>query len=115
MPYKDPEAAKAAKARHYQKNKALYQGKAQEQRRVREQYVFDLKSVTPCVDCNVVYHPCQMQYDHISDDKVASVSDLIRYSTLGAVKLEISKCELVCSNCHSMRTWLRKSKHILGP
>ena len=113
MPYKNPEAAKAAKARHYQKNKALYLGKAQEARQVREQYVFDLKSTTACVDCNTIYHPCQMQYDHINDDKVASVSDLIRYSTLAAVKLEISKCELVCANCHMMRTWLRKSKHIL--
>lgn len=108
MPIKDEEARKAYARQHYLENKALYQNRGRKQRAEREAYVFQLKIQNPCVDCGENYHPCQMQYDHIGTDKVASVSDMIRNHTLARVKLEIAKCELVCANCHAMRTWQRK-------
>lgn len=108
MPFTDEEARKEYARQHYLDNKAAYAERRKRARREREQHVFDLKAAGSCVDCGQQYHPCQMQYDHIGTDKIASVSDLIRNATLAKVVAEIAKCELVCANCHSMRTWLRK-------
>lgn len=110
MPYKDEDIRKAYARRHYQNRIEAYAAKNKSARLEREEYVFNLKATSPCIDCNQYFHPCQMQYDHTGSDKVASISDLIRNSTLTAIKLEIEKCELVCSNCHAMRTWLGKTK-----
>jgi len=49
-----------------------------------------------------------MQFDHIGTDKVASISDLVRNKGMKVLQAELLKCELVCSNCHALRTWKRK-------
>ena len=48
-----------------------------------------------------------MQFDHIGTDKISSVSRLVSGRSRQAVLDEIEKCELVCANCHSIRTWHR--------
>jgi len=94
---------------HYLQNKDKYADRSKQRRAEKEAYVRTLKESNPCVDCGKKYLACQMQYDHIGSDKVASVSDLIRSSTMAKIKEEIAKCELVCSNCHALRTWKRKT------
>jgi hypothetical protein len=64
----------------------------------------------PCGDCGLCYHPAAMQWDHLPlYDKVDCVSNLMRTSR-GRQKVieEIAKCELVCANCHAIRTWTRR-------
>lgn len=49
-----------------------------------------------------------MQFDHLRDKK-ANVSNMIRSDySWEAIKLEILKCEVVCANCHAVRTKTRK-------
>lgn len=50
-----------------------------------------------------------MQFDHINDDKDDCVARIANacYS-LARLQREIDKCELVCANCHAVRTWERK-------
>lgn len=108
MGYKDKEKQRAAQAAWYQKNKAMYTERTRQRRKDLTAYVTELKESNPCVDCGQFYKGCQMQYDHIGTDKVKSVSDTIRYNTLPKVLEEIAKCELVCANCHALRTWQRK-------
>lgn len=60
----------------------------------------------PCVDCKQTFHPCVMEFDHVKPGKVNKVSSLMRCS-MKTILEEIEKCELVCSNCHSLRTWKR--------
>ena len=65
--------------------------------------MIELKS-HPCTDCGLKYHPCVMDFDHMPEfEKTYSVSDM-SYKSLDSVRKEIEKCELVCSNCHRMRT-----------
>ena len=53
-----------------------------------------------------------MQFDHLNTlDKVKEVSSLTSTGTLESVKKEISKCELVCANCHAERTYRRGYMH----
>lgn len=67
-----------------------------------------LKTNTPCADCGGQFHPCAMDYDHVKGAKLMSVSSLVaRGQPWSLIQEEIDKCELVCSNCHRVRTWKR--------
>jgi hypothetical protein len=62
-----------------------------------------------CVDCGYNKHAIALQFDHISDDKKDSVSNLIRTDyAWSTIMKEIDKCEVVCANCHAIRTRNRK-------
>ncbi len=63
----------------------------------------ELKS-NPCVDCNKTFLPIAMDFDHIKD-KIRPIARML--STAYKIELileEIKKCELVCANCHRIRT-----------
>ncbi len=64
----------------------------------------------PCCDCGIKYPPHVMDFDHRdSDIKIGSISWLAFHDTANLEKiiLEIEKCDLVCANCHRMRTYDR--------
>lgn len=66
----------------------------------------------PCNDCGGKFDPVCMQWDHLPQySKSANVSNLAKTGRKSAVLAEIKKCELVCANCHALRT---KNRHILG-
>jgi hypothetical protein len=79
--------------------------KATRERRARgTAYVDELKS-RPCVDCGVRYPPYVMDFDHVRGEKSLNLSRL-RNSRLAWSRLvaEREKREVVCANCHRMRT-----------
>ena len=62
----------------------------------------------PCTDCNKIFHFSAMHYDHIEDNKIFNVANLIvRGFKRETIQNEIDKCELVCANCHALRTYTR--------
>lgn len=64
----------------------------------------------PCADCQGWYEPCQMDFDHKPGyKKVRNVSQLIRHSIRNLFN-EIKKCDLVCANCHRLRTQKRNQR-----
>jgi hypothetical protein len=71
-------------------------------------YVMAIKSSTPCADCKRGFAPCQMDFDHVRGQKTAGISRLMDADRL-TLDLEIAKCELVCANCHRIRTWSVRS------
>ena len=60
----------------------------------------------PCADCGVRYPSYVMDFDHVWGTKVEKVSDMALGST-EKLQEEISKCEVVCANCHRERTYQR--------
>lgn len=64
-------------------------------------YVQDIKSNSKC-DCGESYWAC-LDFHHIkSEDKILGIGEMIRnkmYSIEDIIK-EISKCRIMCSNCH---------------
>lgn len=57
----------------------------------------------PCADCRTKYPPECMDFDHVVGPKLFKIGDSVgrtRETTLA----EIAKCELVCANCHRIRT-----------
>jgi L-lysine 2,3-aminomutase len=65
----------------------------------------------PCTDCKMTYPSYVMDFDHVNEgDKVMNVAKLISQDyPLRVILEEIDKCELVCSNCHRIRTHTRKT------
>ncbi len=62
----------------------------------------------PCADCGERFPPEVMEFDHVTDDKAYDVSYLMRSGAAEETILaEIAKCELVCANCHRIRTITR--------
>lgn len=60
----------------------------------------------PCVDCGIKYPPYVMDFDHLSDKEFSIGA--VKYSlSMKRLTEEISKCEVVCSNCHRERTHSR--------
>lgn len=61
----------------------------------------------PCMDCGNEYNHWQMDFDHRDPStKIMKICDMVRKSfTIEAVLYEISKCDLVCANCHRLRTF----------
>jgi len=57
----------------------------------------------PCVVCAKSFHPCQMDFDHVRGVKRGEVSQLTSLSREEILE-EVGKCDVVCANCHRIRT-----------
>ena len=68
-------------------------------------YLSELKANTPCHDCNKLYHFAVMDFDHTRGTKRTELS---KASTWKQVFDELPKCDLLCSNCHRLRTFKRR-------
>jgi hypothetical protein len=121
MPYKDQDKQREAWRRYYYRNKDKIRAKQNKKEcfKRNRKYVDELRSSTPCTDCKQIYPAICMDFDHISDDKSFDICYMVCNSySLERIKLEIAKCEVVCSNCHRIRTRDRKlavSNMVAGP
>jgi hypothetical protein len=71
----------------------------------KRQLVDELKSV-PCSDCGIEFPPYVMDFDHVGK-KSFNVSSMVHHpgTTEEQILLEAKRCEVVCANCHRMRTF----------
>jgi hypothetical protein len=74
----------------------------------RKAWISSLKD-KPCVDCGKVYPPCVMDFDHVRGPKLFSIGTDCLYPVAKLIA-EMAKCELVCSNCHRIRTHITRKK-----
>ena len=76
-------------------------------RAVLKAEIDEMKS-QPCMDCGVSYPPIVMDFDHREgEDKTGNVSVFVASGNRTATYAEIEKCDIVCSNCHRIRTYNR--------
>ena len=61
----------------------------------------------PCTDCGQEFHPEAMDFDHVRGDKWKNISKIDRASEK-KIREELAKCDLVCANCHRIRTATRR-------
>ncbi len=96
---------------HYEKNKDKHnERRTVNQRAYRDKmrkFVADLKDV-PCADCGQSYPHYVMDFDHLEDvEKLGNIADMAMGASMVKLLEEIEKCEVVCANCHRIRTWNR--------
>ena len=62
-----------------------------------------------CVDCGLVNleYPQIFEFDHVRPGKVLPVSGWLNRGTEKDLLDEIARCEVVCANCHRIRTVTR--------
>jgi hypothetical protein len=63
------------------------------------------------MDCGGRFPACAMDFDH--RDPTTKVAKVMNHrNRVAPVLREIAKCDLVCANCHRIRTF--REKHHLG-
>lgn len=110
----DPEGMKSKARAHYAKNadhiKKQVNTRRTSNRVAVRKMITELKS-KPCADCRKKYPPYCMDFDHIKKGKKFNISEAARNNySITTIKAEIDKCEVVCSNCHRIRTHARLVK-----
>jgi len=74
-------------------------------RAVRIAQLEELKKA-PCVDCGGTFPSVAMDFDHVNGEKKMTISRMLRSSDSRweDILAEVAKCDLVCANCHRVRT-----------
>jgi len=111
MPYADPEAE-----REYQR-----QYTAGRRAQLRSALA-TMKLERGCADCGYAAHPEALDFDHVRGEKLFSLgghhgrwkNGEYQKSNIGRMSLdrilnETEKCEVVCANCHRVRTSERRA------
>ncbi len=105
LQYSCKECANLAARQNYQDNKERYFLQAKKRDKEMRDWLNEHKSV-PCADCGGVFDPVCMDFDHLPGHaKVMDVSQMRRRRMAwDTIKEEVAKCEVVCANCHRLRT-----------
>lgn len=91
---------------HYRNNKQYYVDKAKSRNMAHRQAVLDFLAdvlSSGCVDCGNADLRV-LEFDHLGDKEHSISYMLSHHYSIQAIQQEISKCEIVCSNCHAIRT-----------
>jgi hypothetical protein len=95
----------------YPKNKKKHIGYINNIKRKIIDYVSNYKKGSKCLDCGFTgdQYPEVLDFDHVNGDKEFNISEFRRHTSgFNKVKKEINKCEIVCANCHRIRTTKRR-------
>ena len=96
------ELSYSAQYYHYNKDDQIdYNERIRERNR---QFLKELKEKSSCSKCDES-HPATLDFHHLSD-KTMTVSQMsLNGHSIESLKNEISKCEIICSNCHRKLHW----------
>ena len=106
---RNPDKVRAKRATYRSKPENRQKERAAaHRRRMRSpvRFMTDLFKASPCTGCGGRFPALVMEFDHRNaDEKVADVAALVHQRRAPSVVFtEIAKCDLVCVNCHRLRT-----------
>ena len=91
---------KEGNARYFQKNKEKFYALNKAKRTQNVQKYLEYKSQLSCSMCGESRHWC-LDFHHHNDDKDVAVANMIGTHSWESIMKEISKCIVVCRNCHA--------------
>lgn len=106
------ECQKEYHKQHYRDNAKAYKDRAKNRNQAiteeLRKFIQNQKD-KPCQDCNVKYPYYVMDFDHRpGEQKLFNIAEASQMRpSLEKLITEISKCDIVCSNCHRIRTYNR--------
>ena len=74
----------------------------------RQRLLITLKGDT-CMDCGGGFKSCQLEFDHVRGVKLGCVPNM---GSIEAIRDEALKCDVVCTNCHRIRTHVRADARV---
>jgi len=110
--YKNPDARQRYLQKYYRDNKDKKQAYTRTRKREMYYKIFCHRYQLRCVRCGESDYRV-LDYDHIDPaTKVDSISGLIsRGSAWWRVEEELAKCQVLCSNCHRIKTFEHTSRY----
>lgn len=82
------------------------QDKANDRARKIKVFLAEYKIKEGCKDCGYKKHHSALDFDHIKGKKEINIAFA---KSINQAKKEIEKCEVVCSNCHRIRSYNRQT------
>lgn len=90
--------------KHYDNNRGYYIDKAKRRKELIRDFIREAKN-KPCADCGGIFPYYVMQFDHVRGEKLLNIGNVSsRGLSMPKLKNEINKCDVVCANCHAIRT-----------
>lgn len=84
-----------------------------------KEYIRSLKTDKSCMDCGNPFPFYVLEFDHRDPTQKSRALSQIRLSdgffTTADIDAEAAKCDLICSNCHKIRTYNRANESIKPP
>jgi hypothetical protein len=105
-----------AAANYRNKYPERVQAGIEERRERNRSIVIEIKH-SPCADCSQIFPPVCMDFDHRTGEekiygRTGGVARLVNTgSSVEKLLAEIQKCDLVCANCHRIRTGKEQGWH----
>ena len=100
----DLEKVRSAKRRWYENNKHVYLNRNRLRFEEKSRRLREVKD-RPCMDCGGKFPPCVMDFDHRDGvTKIGNIAVLLKAWSWARLQTEIDKCDLICANCHRIRT-----------
>jgi hypothetical protein len=94
------ETLKATARRHRAKNIAILNLKARERAESVRRFINSVKITAGCADCGYKERAIALDFDHLRD----KTQIIAHCRTIHRASEEMEKCEVVCANCHRIRT-----------
>jgi hypothetical protein len=110
---------KTIQNRWYANNKDVHgtnvRRRTKEYREIAKRYVVDILENSSCTDCGDTRIEV-FEFDHVRGAKRANVSKMVSHGyCVDTIQTEIDKCEIVCANCHRLRTFRRHGWNKYAP
>ncbi len=109
MTHKEKQRRKVISQRKYRQSRKGRENCRQAilRNRLKHRQIIERAKARPCADCNTQFPSCAMDFDHGDNEKSFAIAK--KYHCVSKQKLlnEIAKCDVVCANCHRIRTFNR--------
>lgn len=95
--------------RHSMCNRCLYIKYTRPLTEEKTKEIHEYQLEKGCVDCGFKGHPAALEFDHIpGTEKKFNIGEEIGNKSREVLWEEIAKCDVVCANCHAIRTATRR-------
>lgn len=109
MKYGTPEYTKAWREKHKDRLISVRKDKYAQRKARRDRryyWINKYKTLKGCSKCGYNEHPVSLDFDHIEPDtKTFTIARRIDLSTIKKLFSEIRKCQILCANCHRIKTY----------
>lgn len=109
---RNPEKVREYKRQYAINNREKYMQTKRGIIKEKRQWLASYKEKVGCADCHNKFPSYILDLDHRDGKtKVKNVSHMVSYGW-EVLKKEVEKCDVVCSNCHRTRTYVRRMRDV---